>query len=145
MSSALDTNVLSALFDRYDPNHEAASRILQRQISVEKLVVSGAVFAELTASPRRDPKQIEGFLDIAGIAIDWQITESMWRVAASAYRGYSVRRKRNGSGEARRILPDFLIGAHALENKMRLITLDTRVYRASFPKLDIFVVKGEST
>jgi predicted nucleic acid-binding protein len=35
----------------------------------------------------------------------------------------------------RRILADFLIGAHACERGYRLLTLDDRLYRAAFPDL----------
>ena len=35
----------------------------------------------------------------------------------------------------RRILADFLIGAHAMQRDYTLLTLDQRVYSKSFPKL----------
>jgi predicted nucleic acid-binding protein len=37
----------------------------------------------------------------------------------------------------RRILTDFLIGAHAFVNGYKLLTLDARVYEAAFPRLAI--------
>ena len=41
---------------------------------------------------------------------------------------------------ARRILADFLIGAHALHNGFSLLTLDDRLYRAAFRRLAILAV-----
>jgi len=37
----------------------------------------------------------------------------------------------------RRILADFLIGAHAQTENYRLLTLDERLYKAAFPTLTI--------
>jgi len=50
--------------------------------------------------------------------------------------GNKRRRKQRDAG-ARRILVDFVIGAHALANGCRLLTLDDRLYRSSFPTLAI--------
>jgi len=49
---------------------------------------------------------------------------------------------RNGAGNianlgARRILADFLIGAHAAEHDYQLMTGDVHLYRAAFPTLKI--------
>ena len=52
-----------------------------------------------------------------------------------AFKGYVERRRKARDPGARRILADFLIGAHAAVNGYRLLTLDDRVYRAAFPKL----------
>ena len=40
----------------------------------------------------------------------------------------------------RRILADFLIGAHALRNGFPLLTLDDRIYRAAFPGLIVVTI-----
>jgi predicted nucleic acid-binding protein len=39
--------------------------------------------------------------------------------------------------EPRRILADFLIGAHAVVSGYKLLTLDAGIYQTSFPKLKI--------
>jgi predicted nucleic acid-binding protein len=54
-----------------------------------------------------------------------------------AFQSYAVRRRKQKDAEARRILADFLIGAHALVNGYKLLTLDAGVYQASFPRLGI--------
>lgn len=40
----------------------------------------------------------------------------------------------------RRILADFLIGAHALHSGYRLLTLDDRFYRTAFPRLSLLTI-----
>ena len=44
---------------------------------------------------------------------------------------------RSRGGERLSILPDFLIGAHALVERMPLLTRDQRRYRQAFPGLDL--------
>jgi predicted nucleic acid-binding protein len=55
----------------------------------------------------------------------------------SAFQAYAARRRRHGEAGPRRTLADFVIGAHALQNGFRLLTLDDRIYRAAFPTLKI--------
>jgi predicted nucleic acid-binding protein len=69
--------------------------------------------------------------------VEWEIGERAWRAAGTAFRGYSARRRKQKGAEAKRILADFVIGAHALVNRYRLLTLDAGIYQASFPKLAI--------
>jgi hypothetical protein len=51
----------------------------------------------------------------------------------SAFQAYAARRRRHGEAGPRRILADFVIGAHALQNGYRHLTLDDRLYQAAFP------------
>jgi hypothetical protein len=48
--------------------------------------VSGAVFADLLALPRRTEAFIEEFLRETDIGVDWTTDEAMWRVAGRAFR-----------------------------------------------------------
>ena len=72
--------------------------------------------------------------------IDWTTDESIWRVAGKAFQKYANRRQKQKVGSPRRILADFLIGAHAVEKGYGLLTLDYGIYRAAFPKLQIVKV-----
>jgi predicted nucleic acid-binding protein len=65
------------------------------------------------------------------------LKERIYREAGNAYQKYAERRRKQGTNGPRRILADFLIGAHALVSGYRLLTLDGRMYRASFPKLRV--------
>jgi predicted nucleic acid-binding protein len=91
-----------------------------------------------------DPKRTEAglnefFLD-TGISVDWTLEERVWREAGRANRGYIQRRRSSGGQIPRRILTDFLIGAHALVRGYSLLTFDQRLYAAAFPTLSIIPV-----
>ena len=137
MITALDTNVLIALWDRDDAWNSIAQTSLQSAHARGKLVISGVVFAELLASPRRTEAFVDKFLTDTGIHVEWLIHESIWRSAGTAFQSYAKRRQRTGGSGPRRLLADFLIGAHALENDYRLLTFDDDIYRAAFPDLTI--------
>lgn len=137
MITALDTSVLVALWDLDEKLNHAAQIALDAAFERGGLVISGAVFAELLAFPRRNEKFLDEFLHDTGISVDWFTDESVWRTAAKALQGYSWRRRARTVTGPRRLLADFLIGAHALERGYDLLTLDQRLYRAVFPQLRI--------
>lgn len=140
MITAIDTNILIALWDSRDALNVPVQNALDSAYESGKLVVSGMVFAELLSGPGRTEQMVEDFLAETGIMIDWVIDEPIWRSAAGAYQGYSRRRKKQKQKEPRRILTDFLIGAHALERKFGLLTLDNRIFKAAFPRLKVISV-----
>jgi predicted nucleic acid-binding protein len=140
MITAVDTNVLVALWDRDDALNSTAQAALDAAFARGKLVISGAVFAELLALPHRREAFIEEFLGETGIGVDWITDEAVWRLAGRAFQAYANRRRKQKSAEPRRLLADFLIGAHAVENGIALLTLDDGIYRAAFPKLRIVKV-----
>ena len=126
--------------DRDDTLNSAAQAALDTAFARGKLVISGAVFAELLALPRRTETFLNQFLRDTEIAVDWSMDESVWRTAAKSFQKYASRRRKQRAGQPRRILADFLIGAHALEKGHSLLTLDEGIYRAAFPKLHIVSV-----
>jgi predicted nucleic acid-binding protein len=140
MISAIDTNVLVALWDRDDTLNSAAQAALDAAFARGTLVISGAVFAELLAFPGRTESFLNQFLKDTGIAVDWSTDESLWRAAGKSFQKYADRRRKRRAGQPRRILADFLIGAHAFEKGYSLLTLDDGIYRAAFPKLHIVKV-----
>ena len=83
---------------------------------------------------------MDKFLQETGIDVEWETDESIWRVAGRAFQTYAKRRRRQSAEGPRRILADFLIGAHALENGYGLLTLDDGIYHAAFPGLRIIRV-----
>jgi predicted nucleic acid-binding protein len=137
MTTAIDTNVVIALWDKDETLSEAAQTALETAFARGNLVVAGPVFAELIAAPGRTEKFVSSFLDETGIGVDWDLGESVWRSAGRAFQSYADRRRKQRDSGARRILADFLIGAHAHIRNYRLLTLDERLYRAAFPTLTI--------
>jgi predicted nucleic acid-binding protein len=140
MTTAVDTNVVIALWDEEPALSLAAQTALEKAFSRGNLVVAAPVFAELIAAPGRTETFVSSFLDETGIAIDWDFGEPVWRSAGRAFQSYADRRRKQRDSGARRILADFLIGAHALTRGYRLLTLDERLYRAAFPGLTIETV-----
>lgn len=140
MISAIDTNVIVALWDADERDHLTALDLLDEAGSRGGVVICGAVFGELLAGPGRTEEFVNKFLLESEIVVDWSSTEAIWRTAGSAFQKYAKRRRRTQVGDPRRILTDFYIGAHASCNGHSLLTLDDRIYRAAFPKLRIFGV-----
>jgi predicted nucleic acid-binding protein len=140
MTTAIDTNVLVALWDEDDGLNSAAEAALDAAFARGELIISGAVFAELLAFPRRTEAFVDRFLKDTAIAVDWTMDESIWRAAGRAFQSYANRRRRHNLGGPRRVLADFLIGAHALERGHSLLTMDDRIYRTSFPALKVVSV-----
>ncbi len=137
MKSAVDTNIIVALWDANERGHLAALDMLDKAAARGGVVICGAVFGELLACPSRTEEFVNGFLDDAEISVDWSSSETIWRNAGAAFQKYAARRRRQKSDDPRRILTDFYIGAHALCNDYRLLTLDDKIYRKAFPKLEI--------
>ncbi|HEY2118414.1 MAG TPA: type II toxin-antitoxin system VapC family toxin [Candidatus Acidoferrum sp.] len=139
MTITIDTNVLVGLWDADDAMHRMARQALDATFGT-RLVISGVVYAELLAAPGRSETFLDKFCEDAGIVVDWDTEEKVWRAAGRAFQEYVARRKKQKGGEARRLLADFLIGAHAEVNGYTLLTLDEGMYRGSFPRLKIVAV-----
>ncbi len=137
MTTAIDTNVVIALWDENATLSSAAQTALELAFSRGNLIVAAPVFAELMAAPGRSESFVDSFLEDTGIAVDWDLDETVWRAAGRAFRAYSERRRRQRDSGPRRILADFLIGAHAHARGFRLLTLDEGLYRAAFANLTI--------
>jgi len=137
MTTAIDSNILVALWDADDTLHRSARQLLEEASETGQLVINGLVYAELLAAPGRSEEFLDRFCEETGIRIEWELKERVCREAGNAYQEYAERSRKQGTNGPRRILADFLIGAHALVNGYRLLTLDGRMYRAAFPKLRV--------
>lgn len=58
-------------------------------------------------------------------------------VAFAAGQRFVAYRRRRQSSDTSRVLPDFFIGAHALDLGAQLLTRDTAIYTAYFPDLTL--------
>jgi predicted nucleic acid-binding protein len=136
MRTALDTNILSLLWSG-DPSAASIATKLSEARGQGALVVSAPVFVELAAMPTINPLRAEKLLADMHIAVDFDLGEEVWRLAATSFAAYAVRRRRSGGGSPKRLLADFVIAAHALLKTDRLMTHDTDRYAQDFPKLRI--------
>ncbi len=129
MKTALDSSViLDVLAD--DPKWGQASELaLKKALSSGPLVIGECVLAEITPALRED--ELGAFLS------DWSIvfvpsSRDSSILAGQMYRAY-LRRNRG----AKRVLPDFLIGAHAACHAGRLLARDRGYYRDYFTDLTV--------
>jgi predicted nucleic acid-binding protein len=129
MKTALDSSViLDVLAD--DPQWGQASElVLKTALGRGPLVIGECVLAEITPALTKD--ELGAFLD------DWNIlyvpsSRDSSILAGEMYRAY-LRRNRG----AKRVLPDFLIGAHAACHAGRLLARDRGFYRDYFTDLTV--------
>ena len=129
MKTAVDTSViLDVVTD--DPNWgDASEAALADAFELGSLVINDCVLAEIT--PALEPHDLECFLS------DWRFLyiPTSQNVAMEAGRMYA--KYLQHSGRAKRVLPDFLIGAHALETTGRLLARDRGYYRDYFMGLKV--------
>jgi predicted nucleic acid-binding protein len=133
MRTALDTNILSPIWSAAPSATTIASQ-LSRVRSEGALVICAPVFVELSAIPGLKVRTVRKALAETAIAIDFDLEENVWMLAAETFAAYAIRR-RSGGGSPKRLLPDFVIAAHALLQADRLMTRDANRYSQDFPKL----------
>ncbi len=135
--TSIDTNVFISLWDKDDVFNLNAQKALDKALAAGSLVVTAPVYAELLAGPSRTERALDHFFRQAEIKVDWQIPERVWRVAAFAAQAHGIRRRASKGGGPRRIMADFVIGAHAFANGYSLLTLDGTFFERNFPGLTV--------
>ena len=133
MITALDTNVLVFIYDRA-PHAPELARQLHILARNGRLVICGVVYAELLAGPTRLKPQLDQFLQDVGVDLDPEMGEAVWAEAGRANADYHARRRAGGILKERPVLPDFLVGAHALHRADRLYTENVADF-SDFPAL----------
>jgi predicted nucleic acid-binding protein len=136
MRTALDTNVLSALWSS-EPGAANIAAQLDRARVDGAVLISAPVYAELLAHPKISEAALADFLSETGISIDFELTPPVWLEAGRRYAKYAVRRRNSKNQDAKRLLADFIIGSHALIRADRFLTLDAKRYERDFPELKL--------
>lgn len=134
MRTAIDTNVISAIWSGEKTGPQLLEW-LNKARSVGGLVICPVVYAELHGYPNIVRSQVDDFLSITGITVDWILDRDVWDLASARYRDYSIRRRKNRHGESKRLVADYLVGAHAALCADRLITRDKRRYSTDFAEV----------
>lgn len=130
MITAVDTNVLLDIFaddvDFRDPSLSA----LRRCLGDGPLVACDVVWSEVVAA---FPDAAAAHRALDGIPVAYLPLTS----AAAARAGVAWRAYRRADGPRDRIVADFLVGAHALEQADRLLTRDRGFQRLAFADITI--------
>ncbi len=137
MLTAIDTNVISCLWSKETASAEVATHLFKAK-QEGGLIISAAVYAELLAYPKATKPFLDTFIETTHIQVDYHHSEAIWHKAAEAFATYASRRRQAKTKEPKRLLIDFLIGAHASLVADRLLTLDKNRYETAFPDLKVF-------
>lgn len=117
MITAVDSSVILDLLTD-DPTFASNSELaLRKAIEQGKLVVCECVVAEVYPSLKNRSQFIE-FLS------DWQLEFSPMDIKSSCLAGEYLSAYLSRGGKAKRVGPDFLIGAHAIVTADRLLARD---------------------
>lgn len=135
MTYAVDSNViLDVLYD--DPTFAQASiDALTRASQGGKLMACEVVWAE-ASSAFADASLFKTKMADFGIAFS-PMTESASLRAGQIWKSARLKRKVSARNKRQQVIPDFLIGAHALEMADALITRDRGFLRVYFDTLEI--------
>jgi len=128
MITAIDTNILLDILVPNNEFYEVSADALQESATAGSLAICDIVYAELCIHFRVQ-HDCDSFLESNEIRVQ-ALTREAHFLASRAWRTY-----REQGGKRTRILADFLIGAHAQKQAMRLLSRDRGFYRKLFPSL----------
>lgn len=129
MKTALDTSVILDVVTDDPKWADASEAALGEAFELGSLVIGECVLTEI--SPALGADELEDFLK------EWRILYCPTTLDSAAHAGRMYARYLSRSGKAKRVLPDFLIGAHALEYTQRLLARDRGYYRDYFEGLKV--------
>ena len=129
MKTAVDTSVVLDVLTADRKWADASETALKSALQLGPLVIGECVLAEIT--PALAPAELDQFLK------DWRIlflpsTCESARAAGEMYSRYLLR-----AAKKNRVLPDFLIAAHAQHHAGRLLARDRGYYRDYFSGLTL--------
>ena len=131
-----DTSVIVDARDPDSPFHGWAKERIAEAVAGEGAAASAIVVAEASVrATDRDavPRLLEGFgMTLVALPVSAAVP------AAKAFALYLDRLKKEGKRTENRIpLPDFLIGAHAQAEGLKLVTRDPDRVRTYFPSVEL--------
>ncbi len=129
---SLDTNIIQSALNPMDINHARALQALDHYAE-QPFCLSPIVRSEIRAS--KAWPAINAWLKAQSVKVIWDMPSSVWDAAGVAFQEYA--RLRRGGQLPRRIVADFLIGAHATHHELAVLTFDDTVFKSVFPNLKL--------
>lgn len=130
MISAVDTNILLDVL-RPNPDFvESSTRLLESSAELGSTLICPIVYSELSAHFKEEG-ELKRFLEDCTMQID-NISQEVAFAAGQTWRAY-----RAAGGKRKRIVSDFIIGAHATIQASRLLSRDRGFYLSYFPNLSV--------
>lgn len=128
--TAIDTSILMDVFAADPAFGEASLAAVQASLDDGVLVACDVVWAEIRPRFASDDQLLlaTGKIELGFEALN---------LDAALRAGLIWKKYRKRGGKKERMVPDFLIGAHALVQADRLLTRDRSFYRDYFPKLSL--------
>jgi predicted nucleic acid-binding protein len=128
--TSLDSSVLLDVITNSSEYADASERCLRQARAEGALIVCECVLAEIR--PAFDRAEFDEFLT------DWQLEFVPSSRESAILAGDHFAQNLRRGGRAGRVLPDFLIGAHALLHADRLLARDRGYLRDYFSKLQVW-------
>lgn len=122
MKISVDTNIIVGFWLGTPEGQRDMGSIRQMQGRGDTFVVCGMVYTELCAAPGQSRANVEAFLKVAGLGLDYAMPAPVWEAAAAAHAVHQGQRRLKRQSTLKRVVADFLVGAHALHRTDALLT-----------------------
>ena len=128
MRTLVDTNVILDVITE-DPKWRGwSSSALREAAERSRLAINPIIFAEVSM-------KFDRIEDADRVLVDFERRVLPYEAGFLAGKAFLAYRRRGGA--KRSPIPDFYVGAHAVVERMRLLTRDPVRYRTYFPALEI--------
>lgn len=128
MKTLVDTNVILDVITADPKWHDWSSNALREAAERTTLAINPIIFAEVSM-------KFDRIEDADRALVDFERRFLPYEAGFLAGKAFLAYRRRGGA--KRSPMPDFYVGAHAVVERMRLLTRDATRYRTYFPALEI--------